>query len=98
MNIHPYSQYVIRIPGLNDIGTIASGYRIGSLLAKDMQVEVVRELPKDIARDVQADGTLRCHRCGNNIPPSTDPDDLRVGIFWKHKGIRCQHTEGEMSR
>jgi hypothetical protein len=47
-------------------------------------------------KNINADGTKNCDRCGNMLPIAS-PRDRRIGILWNHQGIRCQATETELS-
>jgi len=55
------------------------------------------KIPEHMVKDVNSDGTINCHRCGNRLPPQSDPLERAVGILWNHQGIRCQATETELS-
>ena len=59
------------------------------------QDEKPRLLNADMARRVNEDGTLTCHRCDKHLPPTTEKRDRNMSILWRHGDMACYYNDEE---
>jgi hypothetical protein len=71
-----------------------NGYEVVTVrLAQD---DKDRVLNFQMAKRVNPDGTLRCHRCDKHLPPTTEARDRNVNILWDHPAAGpCLYTDEE---
>lgn len=71
-----------------------NGYQV--VMVRLAQDDTDRVLNTSIAERVNPDGTLRCHRCSKNLPPTTERRDRNVNILWSHPAVgSCLYSDEE---